>query len=492
MLHARSGGGGGAMMMRLSEAARAIGGELRGEDREFEGVSTDSRALPPGGLFVALEGERFDGHSFLAQAAAAGAAGVLVRAGFEIRDSGFGSMNAAITMSLVVVPDTRLALGALAAYWRGRFHFPLVALTGSNGKTTVKEMLAAILCGVYDESPVPSPESRVLATRGNLNNDIGLPLTLLELRSVHRCAVIEMGMNHAGEIRYLGKLARPDVALVTNAGPVHIEFFDSVADIARAKGEIFEHLADDGTAVINADDRYAGVWRDLAAGRRVVEFGLEHAAPVTARYTLRNLESEIVVKTPLGEAAAVLKVPGVHNVRNALAASAAAHALAVPAPQIAAGLARFAGVKGRLQRKSGMKGATLIDDTYNANPESARAAIDVLAQAPGRRLLVLGDMGELGRTAAELHAGVGEHARECGIDGLFALGAISEHAARAFGTSARHFDRIEDLIEAAWSELAPDTTVLVKGSRFMRMERVVGALSADGDGGRATRDEGKL
>src|SRR4029077_7987398 len=204
-------------------------------------------------------------------------------------------------------------------------------------------------------------------------------------------------------------------------------------------------------------------------GRRLVEFGLEHAAPVTARYTLRTLESEIVVKTPLGEAAAVLKAPGVHNVRNALAASAAAHALAVPAPQIAAGLARFAGVKGRLQKKSGMKGATLIDDTYNANPESARAAIDVLAQAPGRRLLVLGDMGELGRTAAELHAGVGEHARECGIDGPLRLGAMSKHAARAFGAGARHFDRVEELIEAARNELAPDTTVLVKGSRFMKM-----------------------
>ena len=456
-------------MMRLAEAARAIGGELRGADAEFTAVGTDTRALTPRALFVALKGERFDGHAFLAQAAASGAAGALVE------DAGAGVRAA--RLPLLVVDDSRLALGRLAAYWRSQFSNPLVALTGSNGKTTVKEMLAAILREVYDESQVTSHESRVLATRGNLNNDIGLPLTLLEMRPAHRCAVIEMGMNHAGEIRYLGKLARPDVALVTNAAPVHIEFFDSVADIARAKGEIFEDLADDGTAVINADDAHAGMWRDLAAGRRVVEFGLEHAAPVTARYTLRNLESEIVVKTPLGEAAAVLKAPGVHNVRNAVAASAAAHALAVPAPQIAAGLARFAGVKGRLQKKAALQGAILIDDTYNANPESARAAIAVLAQAPGRKLLVLGDMGELGAGAAEMHAGIGAHARERGIDRLLTLGALSARAAAAFGPGAQHYDRVEELIESVRKELAPQTVVLVKGSRFMKMERVVDALA---------------
>ena len=446
-------------MMRLSEAARAIGGELRGEDRAFEGVSSDTRALAARSLFVALKGERFDGHDFLGQAAAQQAAGALVQ----------DTAKLPAGLPAVVVEDTRLALGTLAAHWRGRFAAPLIALTGSNGKTTVKEMLASILRAVHGEEAV-------LATRGNLNNDIGVPLTLLELNSGHRCAVIEMGMNHAGEIRYLGRLARPDVALVTNAGPVHIEFFESEAAIARAKGEIFEELPERGTAVINADDRYAPLWRDLAAGRRIVEFGLEHAAPVTARYTLRFLDSEIVVKTPLGEAAAVLQAPGVHNVRNALAASAAAFALAVPAPKIAAGLARFTGVKGRLQKKAAAKGATLIDDTYNANPESARAAIAVLARAPGRKVLVLGDMGELGQGAREMHAGIGVSAREGGVDRLLTLGELSADAARAFGGGAQHHARIEDLVSATERELAPGVTVLVKGSRFMRMERVVEAL----------------
>ena len=453
-------------MMRLSEAARAIDAELRGEDGGFEAVSTDTRTLLPRALYVALKGERYDGHDFLAQAAQKRAAGALVQEA--------GSRAQQARLPLIVVEDTRLALGKLAAHWRGRFSAPLVALTGSNGKTTVKEMLASILRAAHGEDAV-------LATRGNLNNDIGVPLTLLELRSGHRCAVIEMGMNHAGEIRYLGRLARPDVALVTNAGPVHLEFFESVAAIARAKGEIFEELPARGTAVINADDRHAQVWRDLARGRRIVEFGLEHPAPVTARYTLRHLESEIAVKTPLGEAAALLKAPGLHNVRNAIAASAAAVALEVPAPTIAAGLSRFAAVKGRLQKKTALKGATLIDDTYNANPESARAAIDVLGQAPGKKLLALGDMGELGSGAAEMHADIGRHARAKGVERCFTLGELSAHAARAFGEGARHYARVEELVAALERELAPDVTLLVKGSRFMRMERVVQALAAPGE-----------
>ncbi len=351
-------------------------------------------------------------------------------------------------MPLIVVKDARLALGALAADWRSRFDIPLVAVTGSNGKTTVKEMLAAILREVHDEPRATSHESRVLATKGNLNNDIGLPLTLLELRPGHRCAVIEMGMNHAGEIRYLGGLAQPDVALVTNAGLAHREFFDSEEAIARAKGEIFETLPARGAAVINADDRHAPLWRNLAAGRRIVEFGLEHEAAVTARYTLRFLESEIVVKTPAGEAAAVVQAPGVHNVRNALAASAAAHALAVPPPQIATGLSRFAGVKGRLERKPGASGATLIDDTYNANPDSARAAIAVLALAAGTKLFVLGDMGELGPGAGELHAGIGETARAAGVERLYTLGELARQAAQSFGAGAQ-------AIQRTWTSSSP-------------------------------------
>ena len=458
-------------MMRLSEAARAIRAELRGEDRVFDAVSSDTRALTPQALFVALKGGRFDGHDFLAQAAEKAAAGALVqKAGLGTRDSG-------LEFPLLVVDDSRLALGTLAAYWRNRFSMPLVALTGSNGKTTVKEMLALILReAVLAESRIPNPESCVHATRGNLNNDIGVPLTLLELRPFHRYSVVEMGMNHAGEIRFLARLAAPDVALINNAGPAHVEFLGSVEAIARAKGEIFEGLKPGGTAVINADDRHASLWRSLAGARRVVEFSIERPAAVSARYALRYLESEIVVRTPLGEARTVLKAPGLHNVRNALAASAAAAALEVPAPAIARGLARFAGTKGRMQKMAAARGATLIDDTYNANPDSARAAIAVLAQAPDRKLLVLGDMGELGPAAADMHADIGSFAKASNVERLLTLGELSAHAARAFGPGARHFARIEDLLAEVGNALAPGVTVLVKGSRFMQMERVVNSF----------------
>ncbi|HKA38423.1 MAG TPA: UDP-N-acetylmuramoyl-tripeptide--D-alanyl-D-alanine ligase [Burkholderiales bacterium] len=455
-------------MMRLSEAARAIRAELRGEDREFEAVSTDTRSLPPRALFVALRGKHYDGHDFVAQAAASGAAAAMVDGGWRMADGGSSGR-----LPLLVVADTKSSLGTLAAYWRGKFSMPLVALTGSNGKTTVKEMLASILREACSAQSA-DPQSAVLATRGNLNNEIGVPLMLLELRRGHRYAVVEMGMNHAGEIRYLAGLAAPDVAVVNNAGPAHIEFFDSVEAIARAKGEIFEGLKPDGTAVINADDRHAGIWRDLAAGRRVVDFGIDsRRAAVTATYRLSWLESEIVVKLPQGEARAVLKAPGVHNVRNALAASAAAVALQVPGPAIEQGLARFTGIKGRLQRKAARGGATLIDDTYNANPESTRAAITVLAQAPGRKILVLGDMGELGPGAAEMHADIGRFAKQSRVGRLLTLGELSAHAARDFGPGASHFTRVEELLAEVESALAPDVTVLVKGSRFMEMERVV-------------------
>ena len=463
-------------MMRLSEAAHAIPAELRGEDRAFDAVGTDTRALSPQALFVALKGDRYDGHDFISQAVQKRAAGAMIqKSGLGIEDRGLSGR-----LPLLIVDDTKKSLGTLAAYWRNKFDMPLVALTGSNGKTTVKEMLASILreaCSA--QTTVLDPQSCVLATRGNLNNDIGVPLTLLELEAGHRYAVIEMGMNHAGEIRYLARLAAPDVALINNAGAAHVEFLGSVEAVARAKGEIFEGLKPDGTAVINADDRHAGLWRELAGGRSVVDFGIEHRAAVSATYQLSWLESEIVLKTPQGVARALLKAPGLHNVRNALAASAAAVALKVPAPAIAKGLERFSGTRGRLQRKAGVRGAMLIDDSYNANPDSARAAIAVLAQAPGKRLLVLGDMGELGPGAAEMHAEVGRRARESGVERLLTLGELSAHATRAFGPGARHFTRIEELLAEIENALAPDVAVLIKGSRSMRMERVVKAFALE-------------
>lgn len=455
-------------MMGIAEAARALDAGMYGGDVTFDAVNTDSRAIKRGDLFIALKGERFDGHRFVPQAAAAGAAAAMV----ETPELGMPDSEAGLP--LIVVKDTRLALGRLGAYWRSKFTIPVVALTGSSGKTTVKEMLAAILRAA-------GADSAVLATRGNLNNDIGVPLMLLELRSGHRYAVIEMGMNHAGEIRYLTRLAAPDVALVNNAGRAHIEYLGSEEAVARAKGEIFEGLGDDGVAVINADERFADLWRGLAAGRKLIEFGIEKPAAVTATYRLRFLESEIVVKTPHGEAAAMLNAAGLHNVKNALAASAVAVALEVEPPAIAAGLARFAGVKGRLQKKACLRGATLIDDTYNANPESMRAAVAVLAQAPGSKLLVLGDMGELGPDAPALHAEIGQLAREAGIERLFTLGDLSTRATQAFGGNARHFSRIEDLLAEIENLLAPGVTILVKGSRFMQMERVVRSFEPECD-----------
>jgi UDP-N-acetylmuramoyl-tripeptide--D-alanyl-D-alanine ligase len=464
-------------MMLLSEAAAATGATLRGNDIAFDSVGTDTRALAPRALFVALKGDRFDGHDFIPQATEHGAIAVMVQ------ETGARTEDGNDRIPRLVVDDTRKALGRLAAHWRGRFTMPLVALTGSSGKTTVKEMLAGILHeACADSSRNLDRDSCVLATRGNLNNDIGVPLMLLELKPEHRYAVIEMGMNHAEEIRYLARLAAPDVALVNNAGRAHMEFLGSEEAIARAKGELFEELKADGTAVINADDRFAGLWRELAGRRAQIDFGTERPAAVTAAYTLHYLESEIVVRMPKGEAGTTLRAPGLHNVKNALAAAAAATALDIAPQTVAAGLGRFRGIRGRSQKKVGRGGATLIDDTYNANPDSVRAAIALLAQAPGTRLLVLGDMGELGRDAPRFHAEIGEAARAAGLERLFTLGELSANAARAFGAGARHFPRIEDLIAGIENLLAPEVTVLVKGSRFMRMERVVKAFAAEEPG----------
>lgn len=441
------------MMMRLSEAAGVLHGKVIGEDVAFHAVSTDSRTVQSGDLFVALRGERFDGHAYVAECLQRGAAAALV------------SQPVAGAGSQLVVADTRVALGQLAAYWRSQFAIPLVAVTGSNGKTTVKEMLAAIL------RAAAGGDAAVLATQGNLNNDIGLPMTLLKLRQQHRYAVAEMGMNHAGEIAYLTRLGRPDVALVNNALPAHLEGLGSVEGVARAKGEIFQGLVPDGTAIINADDAYAPLWRQLAAPHRIQTFGLEQAADVSADYQLNADGSEVTLKTPQGGARLHLPAAGLHNVRNALAAAAASLALGVSLEAVVNGLQQFSGAKGRLQRKSGLQGCTVIDDTYNANPASMRAAIDVLAACPGKRVLVLGDMGELGADAEQLHAEIGQYVRAARLDGLLTLGEMS----RAY--AGERYDTPEQLADALRPQLDNTTTVLVKGSRFMRMERVVALIT---------------
>jgi len=445
-------------LMALHDKARAVG------EARINTVGTDSRAIAPGQLFVALRGERFDGHDFVEAALAAGAAAVMVDARWEMD-------HAQSSAPRLVVEDTRLALGALAAGWRGRFDIALIGITGSNGKTTVKEMCASILRAWFGH------DDAVLATRGNLNNDIGLPLTLLGLRAHHRAAVIEMGMNHPGEISVLTGWARPTVALVNNAQRAHLEGMVSLDAVAREKGCIYDGLGDGGVAVVNADDAHADEWLAKNAHRETVTFGMEKPAAVHGRCELRSLESTLRLDTRWGQAECVLQMPGIHNALNALAAAAACLSAGAPLTKVTAGLSSCGGAHGRLQRRIGPRGALILDDTYNANPDSVRAGIDVLAAMPGRTILVFGDMGEVGEASAQAHAEVGAYAKDKKVDCLCTLGALSENATSNFGTYGQHFSSVEALVKALAPDLDAGDTVLVKGSRFMRMERVVEALT---------------
>ncbi len=445
----------------LSEVARAVGGRMVGPDQPLTGVSTDTRAIAAGQLFIALRGERFDAHDFLGQAIASGATALMVADAARLPSGVPG----------VVVDDTRLALGRLAQAWRAKFALPVIAVTGSNGKTTTKEMVAAILKVEFGEA--------VLATRGNFNNDIGLPLTLLGMDASHRAAVIEMGMNHPGEIAYLAPIGAPTVALITNAQRAHLEGMGDLDEVAREKGSIFSGLGDGGIAVINADDAYAAAWCKQAGAHQVRTFAIDQAADVRGSVLQHGLETAIELSSPEGDASIRLSIPGRHNARNAVAAAAACLAAGIPLSSVVAGLKAFSGVKGRLQRRAGRKGAELLDDTYNANPDSVRAGIDVLAATIGRKLLVLGDMGEIGQASGQYHDEIGGYAKSQGIDRLFALGDASQLAVRNFGEGARHYCNVEKLIAAVDKELGPETTVLIKGSRFMKMERVADALASE-------------
>jgi len=447
-------------MMNLSEAASALPGRIVGGDVAIRGVTTDSRRVNAGDLFVALAGERFDGHEYVAEALRRGAAAALVSRAIET----------ATPLPQLVVDDTRSALGRLAAHWRGKFAIPVVALTGSNGKTTVKEMIAAILAGHAGGRDL------VLATQGNLNNDIGMPLTLLALRARHRFAVIEMGMNHEREIDYLTRIARPTVALVNNAQRAHVGILGSVEAIARAKGEIYAGLGPAGTAIVNDDDAFASYWRGLNRGRPILSFGFKPEADIRGAVVPAGWR----IATPSGPFIFVAQVRGEHNLRNAMAASAVAVALGIPAQTMRDGLAGFGGVAGRLQRRRGPGDSLVIDDSYNANPESMRAALRVLAEEGARKVFVMGDMGELGDESPAMHAEVGAYAREVGVDVLLAIGEASRRAVEAFGAGARHFEGIEALREAARAEAASGAAILVKGSRFMQMERVADSLAGEG------------
>ncbi|MCB1916093.1 MAG: UDP-N-acetylmuramoyl-tripeptide--D-alanyl-D-alanine ligase [Rhodocyclaceae bacterium] len=456
------------MKAQLSFAAEACAGRATAE-AWCDGVATDSRTIAAGELFVALRGDNFDGHEFIDAAFSRGAAAALVDRRW------FDAVQPAATSPLVVAEDTRIALGDIASAWRSRFSIPLIGVTGSNGKTTVKEMCGAIL-RAQAALDGAEPGVSVLATEGNLNNDIGLPLTVLKLAPEHRFAVIEMGMNRPGEIARLSSIAAPTVAVVTNAHRAHLEGMGGLDAVAQEKGAIYGGLTRTGTAVINADDPHAELWRRQSGASARREFGIDQAADVRATYILKGQGSDLSVQTPAGAFAFELPVPGRHNVSNALAATAATLAAGASVEAIRRGLEAYTGTKGRLERKAGINGAVVIDDSYNANPDSVMAGIDVLAATPGRTILVLGDMGEVGPNSAQLHDEVGGYAKSEGVDQLFALGEMSEVAARNFGEGGRHFGRREDLVSALRRSMDADTVVLVKGSRFMRMERVVDGI----------------
>jgi UDP-N-acetylmuramoyl-tripeptide--D-alanyl-D-alanine ligase len=442
--------------LSLSQTNKLLTGKLIGKDAEFTSVSTDSRTIKPGQLFVAIVGPNFDGHQFIEEVKNKGAAAALV------------SKAVTTDLSLLQVEDTLKALGKLATLYRQQFDLPIIALTGSCGKTTTKEMIRAILseCGP------------TLANEGNLNNDIGLPVTLSKLQAEHRYAVIEMGANHPGEIAYLTQITRPKVAFINNIAPAHLEGFGSVEGVANAKAEIFFGLQEDGVALINADDQYANWLKEKLNGKKVMTFGIERAADYQGHSLKVDAEGRysFMLKTPQGEIAIQLPVLGKHNVLNAIAAAAATNNVGASLTAIKTGLEKMQAVNGRLVVKQGYAGARIFDDTYNANPFSVQAALQVLANYKGERVFVFGDMGELGERAEQYHSEIGRLAKELGIDHLYAWGKLSQATVKAFGKGGYHFADKAKLSEAVKGVLKADMTVLVKGSRSARMEQVVAAL----------------
>ncbi|WGG49598.1 UDP-N-acetylmuramoyl-tripeptide--D-alanyl-D-alanine ligase [Rugamonas sp. DEMB1] len=423
----------------------------------FTGVSTDSRSVAAGALFVALRGEVFDAHAFLAQVAERGVAAVVVE-----------ELPAGWTLPAIVVPDTLVALGQIANHWRRQFDLPLIGVTGSNGKTTVKEMIAGVLAAAYGE------DGR-LATRGNLNNEIGVPLTLFRLDAAQRAAVVELGMNHPGEIGRLAAIAAPTIGMVNNAQREHQEFMHTVEAVALENGAVLAALPADGVAVFPHGDEFTPLWQGLAGARRVLTFGLSKDAEVSCTFRAGDFGNQmfITIRQDGAEAAqffVALQAAGEHNVRNALAAVACTFAAGIPLEAIKLGLDGFAPVSGRLQKKAAANGAVLIDDTYNANPDSVRAAIDVLAKAAAPRVLVLGDMGEVGDQGREFHQEIGAYAQSKGIEQVLTIGELARHM---HGASIRHFEHIDALLAALDATVTSSATVLIKGSRFMKMERVV-------------------
>lgn len=436
------------MKLGLSEIAQITKGRLVGDDRCVSGLSTDTRNLQHNNLFVALVGERVDPHELIISGEAKHAGALLVE--HELK----------VAMPQIVVRSSYVALQNLAKAWRKKFNMPVIGITGSNGKTSVKELTKQIL----------STQGKVLATRGNLNNHIGVPLTLLGLNEHHRYAVIEMGANHAGEIANLTQIADPDMGVVHNIGPAHLEGFGSLEGVARAKAELYRYMRPQGIAVVNADEPYRPLWQNDIGGRTQISFGIRQQADVSAEEIDLNM---VRINTPAGEMHVKLRVPGQHAIYNALAATAVCTGLGVESEYIKAGIESARPVPGRLVRLEGIRGSCVLDDTYNANPASLSVALDVQAQEPGTHWLVLGDMGELGSESLAMHKKAGIMARKSGVTRLLGVGELVVHAVEAFGAGAEHFSNQAAVVEILQRELHDQVCVLVKGSRAMHLEKIV-------------------
>lgn len=447
------------MNLDLNFVSQNLDAPMPPENAAVLRVVTDSRQIQSGDLFFALKGENFDAHDFVTAVLKQGAVAAVVREDFVADDP-----------RLIRVSNPQLALGTLAHAWRMVVNPVILGITGSSGKTTVKEMTASILRDFVGEAAV-------LATEGNLNNDIGVPLMLLRLTSKHRFAVIEMGMNHFGELSYLTKMVKPDVALINNALRAHIGCgFDGVADIARAKAEIYEGLPEKGIGIVPADDEYLSIFTEALKGKKIRSFGVSAGNVSAKNINLQLLNSLFILSASDSEITILLPTAGLHNVANALAAASLCLAINIPLSNIAQGLSVFKNVKGRLELKKAISGAQVIDDTYNANPDSMKRSLEVLAKFAAPRVFVMGDLGELGEGAPALHAEVGAYAKSLGIEHFFALGELSQNATKAFGSTAHHFSELNLLLDALLPVAKADTCVLVKGSRFMKMERVVDVL----------------
>ena len=439
------------MKLLLSEIASITGGQLHGDDVLVEGLSTDTRNLNAGELFVALVGDLYDPHELIEKEKAVNAGAILVQ------------RKVNVVTPQVIVENTYQALQDLAIAWRKRFSLPVVGITGSNGKTSVKELIKEIL----------STQGNVLATVGNLNNHIGVPITLCKLNDQHQFAVIEMGANHAGEIANLAKIAQPNIGVITNIGPAHLEGFGSIEGVARAKAELYANLSPNGVAVVNVDDAFKDSWANEIGSRKRISFGVENSADVSGNAIAEDL---IEIVTPMGELQVKPQQTGAHALLNILAATTVGLAIGVDLDDIKIGIENTQAVKGRLMRVEGLSGSCILDDTYNANPASLAAALDVQAKEPGEHWLVLGDMGELGNESEFMHQKAGEIAKQFGVTRLFAYGPLTKHSVKAFGSGAKHFSNHAEIVAALQKEITKEICVLVKGSRAMQLEKIVASI----------------